>query len=176
MFNKVIKFAFVLPIISATTLHARECEIPMKELSVGSVTLMQNLKSFRKSHDHIEVQRDSISVLGGTDYSFSIEGVMYATSISYDALKDRIIGFSLTYTGGKYGDFDTLINVFKKNILGVSNLPKNNWVLTEKDDTQSYAYSCNDYKIFINQDNGRSGSTVAVFSRYSDFFSDDTYY
>lgn len=170
MLLKLSKYTAILVILNSSLTHAQNCEIPIKELKVGSITVLQNLQSFKKIHENIEVEKDRINVLGGTDYSFALEGVMYVTHVDYDSLNDRVIGFSLTYANGKYGSFDTPIHVFKENVLSGGNLPKNNWVLTRTDGIQAYRYSCNDYKIFINQDPERSGPTLNLFSRYSDSF------
>ena len=153
------------------SIQAKVCEIPMKQIQVGSIKLMQSFGDFKKIHPSADARKDSVFMLD-IDYAFAREGVMFVGSIDYDSINNRIIGFTLSYTDGKYADNTTPINQFKNSILINSNLPKTGWVLSK--DKEEYQYSCNDYKVHIRQDHGASrgaiGPVVWVFSRYSDFF------
>lgn len=167
--NKII-FSLVLFGISFSV-QAGICEIPMRQIQVGSIQLMQSFGDFKKIHPSAEAEKDSIFMLD-IDYSFARDGVMFVGSIDYDSINNRIIGFTLSYEDGKYADNTTPINQFKNSILINSNLPKTGWILSK--DKEEYKYSCNDYKIHIKQDHGLGrgsiGPVVWVFSRYSDFF------
>lgn len=167
---------FALPVLCTTTiLHASQCEVPINQISFGSVTLMQNLRSFRLVHPHLYEENGRLFVNGDIDYAYAVAGVTSAGGAEYDSQRDRIIGFSLNYTDGKYASLTTPINIFKNRIVNNNNLPKNGWLLSV--DKQTYRYKCSDYKIEIKQDygmgKGTSGARVSVFSRYSDLFADN---
>jgi len=167
--NKII-FSLILLGVSLSA-QAKVCEIPMKQIQVGSIELMQNFEDFKRIHPAAKAEKDSIFMLD-IDYAFAREGVMFLGSADYDSINDRIIGFTLSYVDGKYADNTTSIGQFKNSILNNSNLPKTGWILSK--DKEEYQYSCNDYKVYIRQDHGAGkgaiGPVVWVFSRYSDFF------
>lgn len=151
--------------------QAKTCEVPINQVEVGSIKLMETYQDFKKLHPQAGIEKKSIFIYD-TDYSFAREGVMSVGFIDYDSIKNRITAYSLSYNEGKYADLSTPLNIFKNKILTISKLPKSGWVLSK--DKEAYQYTCDDYKVFIRQDNGVGrgslGPVVWVFSRYSDSF------
>lgn len=154
-----------------TNVQANVCEIPLNQVAVGSMTLMQSLDQFKKIHSNAKPDKDRIQILD-VDQAFENAGVTSVGSIDFDPVKNRIIGFTLSYNEGKYARLETPLNQFKNSILKNSKLPQKGWVLSQ--DKEAYQYRCNDYQVFIRQDHGVGrgslGAVVWVFSRYSDSF------
>jgi hypothetical protein len=153
------------------SVQAKQCAVPANKIEIGSVKLYQNLQSFKQVHPTGKLLGNRIDMFD-TDYAFAREGIMAIGFIDFDISKNRIIGFTLNYTEGKYADFDTPIETFKNNIIKHSSFPKTGWGLSK--DKETYSYTCDDYKLFIKQDHGAGrgalGAVVWVFSRYSDSF------
>lgn len=151
--------------------QAKICEIPLNQIEVGGIRLMQNYSTFYKLHPTAKISKNRIEMLD-IDTKFKQHGITFIGAIEYDARKDRIIGYSLFYDGGKYANTDTPLNQFKSKILAISKLPQKDWQLS-KDKTE-YEYRCDDYQISIQQDHGIDrgsfGPGVSVSSRYSFFY------
>lgn len=154
--------------------QAKTCSIPINQVEVSGVKLLQSFGSFKQTHPTAKAEKEDI-FMPDTDYAFARHGVMYVGSIDFDSSRNRIIAYTLNYTEGKYADYETPLDTFKSRILKISNIPKTGWVLSK--DKGYYLYTCDDYKIHIRQDHGAGrgaiGAVVWVFSRYSDGF---TYY
>ena len=157
--------------LSYANAQANVCEVPINQVAVGSVTLMQNFDQFKQTHPTAKVDQDRIT-LPEVDHAFVQDGVSSVGSIDFDPAKKQIIGFTLSYNGGKYAEYETPLDQFKTSILKHAKLPQKGWVLSK--DKEVYEYRCKDYQVFIRQDHavGRDslGAVVWVFSRYSNSF------
>lgn len=158
--------------VTGITAHAQSCEIPVSEIQVGGVHLLQSVKSFKEKHPKALIKDGLIDMID-VDSDFIDRGVDSIGAIDYSPSKGIITGLSLNYTYGNLADLDTPIYVFKERIIDNSNIPKDGWILSE--DKEFYSYKCDDYKIFIRQDHGLGrgtlGAVVWAFSKYSERFS-----